>query len=1012
MKLNYRNLVTAGGWLVFLISFIVYYLSAERTGSLWDCGEFILGAYKMQVVHPPGAPLFLLLGRLFAWVGEIFSSNPASIAFAVNLFSGISSAAAAMLVAWTTMIFARLGFVGRKGELDETQQMLAVGAGVIAGLATAFSSSIWFSAVEGEVYALSTFFTALTMWASVKWYGLPDERQNDRWLIFAFYSAGLSIGVHLLSILTFPAIGLLYYFKKYKNHTLMGMLAAFGLGALLIGLIQFFIITGIPNLWADLELMMVNSFGLPFHSGLIPLFIIIGAVLYGGYRYAHRKQNPLIQNLMVGLTLVLVSYSIIGVVVIRANASPPINMNNPSDAHRLLPYLNRDQYGERPLVKGPHFDAAAVSTKVKDKWGRVGDRYEKVDYKVTPEYKASDEMLFPRMGHNDAQRKRLYRIWMRKNAGAPTMADNISFFWRYQIKWMYWRYFMWNFAGRQNGEQGFFPWDAKRGHWISGVPGLDDARLYNMSELPATMKDDKARNRYFLLPFLFGLLGLIYHVKTRRNDAIGLIALFLITGLGIIIYSNQPPNEPRERDYVLVGSFFTYCIWIGLGAIGLYRLISRWISSKALAPVAIGLVLLAPVLMGSQNFDDHTRRHLSGARDYANNFLESCEPNAILFTYGDNDTYPLWYAQEVEGIRTDVRVVNLSLIAVDWYIDGTRRKVNNSPAINFSLSQEAYRGSNRNVLYFPPNATDRPMSMAATLKFVGEDHPLPGSGGRQFKSHLPTKQISLNVDRTRAIQSGWVSAAEANQVVNQIPVNISDGSLTKDELAVLDIIYSNMYDRPIYFSVTTRDSKLQGLGNYMRLEGLGLRFVPIKSASKKQQFGIHGNGGIDTEKIYDRVMNKFRWGGFDQHDLFVTSSFLPSFYAHKSMIERCAYEMLTEGETIKAVEMIDKYFEVFPHMNFKYDARILNLLRVYEQADAYEHAKPHMEILADETEDYLRFYRSLSQDDLNKGFKDDQRTALDVVQELKRLAQEEGDTEYLNALNARFNVYQVTEVRG
>ncbi len=1011
MKYTYRNLATAGGWLVFLISFIVYYMSAERTGSLWDCGEFILGAYKLQVVHPPGAPLFLLLGRLFAWVGDIVSSDPAKIAFAVNLFSGMSSAAAAMLVGWTTMIFGKMSFVGRKGELDQTQTLLTVGGGVVGGLATAFSSSIWFSAVEGEVYALSTFFTTLTFWATAKWYSLPDQAEHDRWLIFALYAAGLSIGVHLLSILTFPAIGLFYYFKKYKKHTFLGMATAFGIGAIFIGVLQFFIITGIPSLWAKLELLMVNGFGLPFHSGLIPLFLIIGGVLYFGYRYAHRNQNPLIQNLMVGLTLVLISYSIIGVVVIRANAGPPINMNSPTDAHRLLPYLNRDQYGERPLLNGPHFDAGAVRTETEDQYGRVGDRYEVVNYKITPEYRSSDKMFFPRMGHNDAQRKQLYRIWMKKNNGAPTMADNLTFFWRYQIKWMYWRYFMWNFAGRQNGEQGFFSWDDKRGNWLTGIPGFDDVMLFNQSELPSTMKNNKARNTYFLLPFIFGLIGLIYQLKHRRNDALGLLALFLITGIGIIIYSNQPPNEPRERDYVLVGSFFTFCIWMGLGVIGTFRLLGRISPAKTMAPVALGLVLLAPIVMGFQNFDDHSRRHLSGARDYANNFLESCDPNAVIFTYGDNDTYPLWYAQEVEGIRKDVRVVNLSLIAVDWYIDGMRRKVNDSPAINFTLPKDAYRGYKRNILYFPQGRQDKAMTLAAGLQFMGEQHQLPGSSGRNFESFLPSKQFLLRIDRNRAIQSGWVGAHEAEQVVSQIPINISKGSLTKDELAVLDIIYSNMYDRPIYFSVTTRESKLLGLGNYMRLEGLGLRLVPIQNPGEKQ-FGIHGNGDVDAEKIYDRVMNKFKWGGFDEHDLFVTSSFMPSYFAHKTMIERAAYKFLKLGESQKAIDLVDRYFEVFPHKNFPYDAKILNLLRVYEQAGAYAQAKKHMEILAQETEEHLNFYRTLSQADLNAGFGEDQRTALQVVNELKRLAETQGDTEYLNELKSRFDVYQVSSVRG
>jgi len=1010
---SFKNISAAGGWLVFLISFVVYYMSAERSGSLWDCGEFILGAYKLQVVHPPGAPLFLLVGRLFAWVADMISTDPANIAFAVNLLSGICSAGAAMMIGWTTMVFSKLSLVGRSEEEPDTNQtLLIVGSGIAAGLATAFSSSIWFSAVEGEVYAMSTFFTALTLWATAKWYGMSNDPQNDRWLIFALYSAGLSVGVHLLSILTFPAIGLFYYFKKYKKHSLLGMAAAAGIGAIFLGVIQTFIITGIPKLWASLELITVNGMGLPFHSGLIPLFLIIGGVMYAGFRYAHKKQNAMVQNIMVALSLVLVSYSIISIVVVRANAGTPINMNAPTDAHRLLPYLNREQYGERPLIKGPYFDAQVTGTKVTDKYGRVGDRYEVVDYKYTPEYKASDETLFPRMTHNDPNRKNLYRIWMGNKSGKPTMGDNLAFFWKYQVKWMYWRYFMWNFSGRQNGDQGFFSWDLKRGNWQTGLPVVDDMLLYNQSELPATMKNDKGRNSYFLLPFIFGILGLVYQAKNRRNDAIGLFALFLITGIGIILYSNQPPNEPRERDYVLIGSFFTFCIWIGMGVLALFKMLQKVPMGNARAPIAVAVVMLAPIIMGFQNFDDHSRRHLTGARDYANNFLESCDPNAIIFTYGDNDTYPLWYAQEVEGIRTDVRVVNLSLIAVDWYINQTRRKVNDSPAIKMSISEEGYRGSNRNILYFPQNGDTKPRSVAAALQFIGEYHPLPGSGGREFQSYLPTKSMYFDIDKARAVSSGWVTPQEAGKVVDQIPLNVPDGSMQKDELAVLDMLYSNMYDRPIYFSVTTQQAKLQGLGDYMRLEGLGLRFVPIKTESNTRVYGIHGNGDIDPDKVYDRFMNKFMWGGFDKYDQFVSNSFMPSYYAHKRAMERAASAFIERGDNQKAIDLVDKYFEAFPHMNFKYDSGTMSLLSLYTQAGSYDHAKPHMEILADEMEDFLRFYQSLSQQDLNMGFAQDQKIALQVANQLQQLAAQQGDTEYVNELKSRFDVFQLANVKG
>ena len=757
-----NRLYKIAGWLVFAIAMIVYFFSAERTGSLWDCGEFILGAYKLQVVHPPGAALFLLIGRLFTYVAEIFSDNPEDIAFSVNLMSGMFTAFSAMLICWTTIILGKIALVGREGETDQGQQIALTGAGLAAGLATAFATSIWFSAVEGEVYAMSTFFTVLTLWSMIKWYSLPDTPQADRWVIFTVYAAGLSIGVHLLSILTFPALAMFYYFKKYKEHTFKGMAIAAVVGVVIISAIQKLVIVGIPTLWSKMELMMVNGFGLPFHSGLIPTLLIVGGILYGGLYYAHKNQNALVQKLVVAAFLTIVAFSTIGVVLIRANANPPINMNAPSDAMRLIPYLNREQYGERALLYGPHFEAQPQSTDVKERYGRVGDRYEITDHKVSLVYDNRDKMLFPRIGDGTQNRGPLYKRWLGLDpnkplpARRPNQGDNIGFLINYQLGWMYWRYFMWNFSGRQNGEQGFYSWDKSSGHWITGIKFLDALRLGSQSELPPTALAHKGRNTYYMLPFIFGLIGLFFHFRESRNEAWGLLALFIITGIGIIIYSNQPPNEPRERDYVLVGSFFTFCIWIGMGVLSLFQLFRDRL--KQSGPVAAGIasviVLIAPALMGFQNFDDHDRSLHKGSRDYASNFLNSCEENAIIFTYGDNDTYPLWYAQEVEGIRKDVRVVNLSLIAVDWYINLLRRKLNDSPPIKMTVPAEAIRGKKRNQLFFyDPQQVNPPTDINNWLKWIGEDHPIPLQSGRQLESFAPSDNVFIPFNWERSLAS-------------------------------------------------------------------------------------------------------------------------------------------------------------------------------------------------------------------------------------------------------------------
>jgi hypothetical protein len=1013
-----KRLYNITGWVVFSIALVVYFFSAERTGSLWDCGEFILGAYKLQVVHPPGAPLFMIIGRMFTVVAEIFSDDPADIAFAVNMMSSICTAFAAMFICWVTIILGKLALVGREGELDQGQSWATAGAGLVAGLSTAFATSVWFSAVEGEVYAMSTFFTTLTLWSMMKWYTLPDNQTADRWLLFTVYSAGLSIGVHLLSILTLPALALFYYFKKYKEHSYLGMgIAAFA-GVLAIVAIQSLIIVGIPRLWKLLEVTMVNGMGMPFHSGLIPTLLVVAAAIFFGLRYAHQKNNLVLQHLIVGATLVIIGFSTIGVIVLRANAATPVNMNDPSDAVRLLPYLNREQYGERALLRGPHFDAKPVKTEVEDRYGRVGDNYEYVDQKISYVYRNQDKMVFPRMQDYSQGRPRLYKMWMGLDPnkplppGRPNMGDNIRFMFQYQLGWMYFRYFMWNFSGRQNGDQGFYPWDKSSGHWISGIPFIDNVRLYNQSEITDAMKEHEGRNKYYMLPFLFGLLGAFFHFRRKPNDATGLLALFVITGIGIIIYSNQPPNEPRERDYVLAGSFFTYCIWIGMGVLAIFELLRNRLGQSGPVAAIIGsvLVLSAPLLMGTQNYDDHSRMHHSGARDYASNFLESCAKDAIIFTYGDNDTYPLWYAQEVEGIRRDVRVVNLSLIAVDWYIELLRRKVNDSPPIKMSIPQDAYRGKKRNqVFYFNESPQDELMSIQEWIKYIGGNNPprVRLQSGRSLETHMPSRRVYIPVDVEAAIKNGTATIADSANLVNRIPLKLQGKDyIIKDELAILDILSSNLWERPIYFAVTCRQEKLFGLDDYMRLEGLSLRITPVKGKSDGQ-YGIIGSGNVAADSVYEHVMNDFRWGNFDKRKMFVDRSYAPSVQSHQLAMRRAAQKLVQTGDTERAVNLIDKYFEVFPDMNFPYDYRAFYMISIYLEAKAYESAKPHMKILANRIADELEFYTSIDPTIMEGSFETDYLLALRTMDDLVRSAANNGDTAFENELKDMFAAYQL-----
>lgn len=1011
---SFKRTSTIAGWIVFAIAFTVYFFSVERTGSLWDCGEFILGAYKLQVVHPPGAPFFLLVGRLFTWIAELFSNDPADIAFAVNLMSGTCTAFAAAFVAWITINLGKMALVGREDTPDQAQNLALAGAGIVAGLTTAFATSIWFSAVEGEVYAMSTFFTTLTVWATIKWYIMPNNAQSDRWLIFAIYMAGLSVGVHLLSILTFPVLAIFFYLKKYADRSLLGMAIAAAIGVGIIGFIQTFIIVGLPKLWSAYELFTVNSLGMGKHSGLIPLALTLAAVFFFGLRYAHQRQNGLLQSILVAAALLVISYTTYGVVVIRANVDTPVNMNDPSNAMRLIPYLNREQYGERALLRGPQFNVdRPVRYDFKDRYDYVDGEYQVVTQKITPEYADRDKVLLPRMGDPSQGRPALYKMWLGLDPnkplppGRPNMGDNLRFFWKYQFNWMYWRYFFWNFAGRQNAEQGYYSWDKSSGHWISGIPFIDEMKLGNQSELPESWRQEEGRNTYYMLPFLFGLLGLIFHARKRREEFLALLALFIITGIGIIIYSNQPPNEPRERDYVLAGSIFTYAIWVGMGVLAIFSLLRERtkLSPFIAAGVAGVLTLTAPVIMGVENYDDHSRRLHSGARDYAVNFLESCAPNAIVFTYGDNDTYPLWYAQEVEGIRTDVRVVNLSLIAVDWYIDIMRRRINESPPIKLTIPSDGYQGRKRNQVIWPGQDRMSQATLQQFMTFLSETHELPLQGGQKTETYMPTRNVYIPVNKQEVLRSGVVSQSDTGQIVDRIPINLSNKQyLTKDEVAILDVINSNIWDRPIYFAVTIRQEKMLGLRDYTQLEGMALRLVPIKSQSDNDM-GIVGSGRVAAEKVYENVMNKFRWGNFDKYKLFVDDSYGPSVQSLYFMMRRTADQFLKEGKNQKAIDLVDKYLEAFPDMNFEYDAQTFNMLEIYLRAGAYEKAKPHLRILADRVYERLQFFDSLDPDIVSSSYSRERSGDLYTARNLVASARENNDEELLERFNAMFSGY-------
>ncbi len=995
---------------MFLVAATVYMLSAEPTSSLWDCGEFISAAYKLEVVHPPGAPLFLMIGRIFAWIAETFSTDKANIAYAINVMSGLSTAALVLFIFWSTTILAKLSLHGYKNfHSDENDNLAIIGSGVVAALSTTFASSVWFSAVEGEVYAMSSGFTGLVIWSALRWY-VNDNPKSDRWLVFIAYMIGLSIGVHLLSLLAIPFIAMLFYFKKQRVremqmgqtsiyavlgmallvgiqfmhflpvfvHVLFGLAIPalyvftymktegeekkawmniglyFVIGFALLVFVQSVFIPKIPAIAASFDYFFVNDMKMGVGTGMIFfLLLLISAVVFGLY-YSMQKNMYALQMGLMMFAMALMGFSTYASIVIRANANTPINMNNPSDPYSLLSYINREQYGDRPLAYGPHFAAQEINYKQKGKSYRpVKNQNGKISYQVVSEkgdyvYRKEDMMLFPRIGHMDENREKQYRNWLDlKPNEKPNMSHNLDFFFRYQIGWMYFRYFMWNFAGRQNAVQGYNSSDVTKGNWLSGIGFLDSQRLNPQNDLPSSMKD-QGRNVYYFLPFIFGLIGLLFHISKRPQEALAVGVLFLITGVAIIIFSNQPPGEPRERDYVLVGSIFTYCIWIGLSVTALYQGIKNKLANTGLRAILTTLtVLVAPLLMGFQNWDDHSRAGHTGARDYANNFLQSCAPNAIIFTYGDNDTYPLWYAQEVEGIRTDVRVVNFSLLAVDWYIDQLRRKMNKSDAIPMTMPKESYRGSARNYMRVTNSG---PMNVMDVLKLMSTGE------------NIPTADIVFPVDKSMLRKNNAVPANIPDSIIeNALKLRLEGSMLYKDDIALLDIVGTNAangWKRPIYFAVTVRPEKIGSFKNYLQLEGMAQRIVPIKSTGNETA-GAMSMGRTEIDTMYRNLMERFKWGNFDKKKMFVDESYSPSIQTQQYAFWRLINELKRIGDKDRTIKAVDKMHEAFPHFNFPIDEYYTKVsIGIYLEMGVEDKAKPHILNLANATAEKLKYFKN------------------------------------------------------
>jgi hypothetical protein len=901
----YSKLNNIIGWMCFTIAFITYFLTLEPSVSFWDCGEFIAAALRLQVVHQPGAPLFLMIERLF---GIFAQGDNSRVAYWMNLGSALASAATILFLFWTITALAKKIVLAGASKATSSQLIAIMGAGTVGALAYAFSDSFWFSAVESEVYAQSSLFTALVFWVILKWEAAAAEPRADRWLLFIAYLMGLSIGIHLLNLLTIPALALVYYYRRTSMPTRLGAIKALSAGILILGIIQYGIIQYLVSFAAYFDLYAVNSLNMPFGSGVLLFVLLFLSTLIWGIHYSTKNRKKNLNLALLSVVLIIFGYSSFSMIVIRANAGTNLNNFHPSNTFSLLGYLNREQYGDRPLLSGPNYnseptkylDGKALWRKGKEKYEPAGSR---------GDYAYDQTSLLPRMYSQEPAHIQFYKEWMNfDDTKKPGLVDNIKFLSTYQLGYMYLRYFMWNFVGRQNDDQG--QGSGYEGEWLSGIKPIDALHLGNQSHLPPTTIENKAYNRFFFLPLILGLLGAIWHFKRSKQDA-GIIALlFFFTGIAIVLYLNQKPYEPRERDYAYTGSFYAFSIWIGLGVLALQQWLFKRMNTR-LAPIAATILGLCavPVLMAQQGWDDHDRSTKLVPHDMSYNYLQSCAPNAILFTYGDNETFPLWYLQEVEHVRQDVRIVNLSLFDADWYINDMKKKQNDSAALPISMKPEQYASGSRDVLPYVDYKIGGSIELADMLELLLSDNEadkVEMQDGSKL-NFLPTKNLKLTINKSDVLKTGTVPIANADQITPVMEWTFNKGMVTKGTLAMFDILVHNNWKRPIYFANTMPKQQFNGLNNYLYQEGLTVRLLPLTIQKPK----VDGAELSNTPVLYSNLMNKFKWGKMKTAKYLDTQSTSDTVIL-TDLFNGLTSDLISQGKFAEAEKVADKYEAVIP----------------------------------------------------------------------------------------------------
>ena len=990
------------GWASFLIAFIVYLVTLEPTASWWDCGEYISTAYKLQVGHPPGAPTFQLIGRFFS----LFAfGDTAKVAMMINSMSAFSSALTILFLFWTITLLGRKLIKAENG-FSLNQVITLFGSAFVGALAYTFSDSFWFSASEGEVYAMSAAFTAITFWAILKWEVVADDKHSLRWLILIAFLIGLTIGIHLLNLLAIPAITFVYYFRKYKP-TRKGMMMAGLVSILILAVLMYIFIPGIVKLAGSFELFFVNSIGMPFNSGTIIYFALLIGLIVWGHLYSVRKNKNILNTIILAFVFLLIGYSSFFILIIRSNAGTPINENNPQDAIGLLSYLNREQYGTYPLYYGPYYNAPVVDykdgspvyvkDKAKGKYVITDDRKESL-----PVYDTRFETIFPRMWSNQKSGHIKYYkeygkvkgtpIAVQKSDGStetlyrPTFFENLRFFFSYQVSHMYLRYFMWNFAGRQNDieSQG----EPEDGNWISGFNFLDKGRLGNQSDLPIS-RENTAHNKFYMLPLILGLVGLFYHLGKNRNDTWVVFLLFLMTGLAIVVFLNQYPLQPRERDYAYAGSFYSFTIWIGLGVMGLIEFFQKKLKKRELliaGSVVTATLILVPGIMAQQGWVDHDRSGKYAAHDFAFNYLKGCDRNSVLITFGDNDTFPLWYAQEVEGYRTDVRVVNHMLASGHWYIQQMFTKLYDSDPLPFILKKSQYDNGINNYIpiYEHPSLADKYTELSELIGFVALDDDrskISVSGGRKI-NYLPSRKIRLTVDARKCVENGIVPKEMADKIVPYIEWEIKQNALYKNDLAVLDFIAAINWERSIYTANPSSLTGILGIDEYMHQEGMVYKFMPVKADNYYQSLG-----GVNPDKTYE-VFTNCRWGNLNDPDVTVDRESNRNCRLPRQNYLRAAETFIARGKKEKAIKLLDTCQYFFPDSKIQYDLMMIPFADVYYSAGEIEKGNAIISRLIDIFSDDLRYYKTVNASFVKEHYMDAIERNMRVMRSLSQLAKE------------------------